>query len=206
MDFEGARRYCEQTLEPALQSRDLFSYFLGQNLLGKVYLGMQDYPRAFSCFNEITRRVEGEGLLMDGIFYSLFHQGFCEYWLAQGNLRQARREATRLCELAMLPPERTYLAIGHQLLAKVAIAEQAWDEAQAQVSRALAIVEGAEVPLAAWRVYATAAELHRCKGHTVEVETYRRRGVEVIQALADSLDDNDLLRPSLLAHPLLTSS
>ncbi|HZC01695.1 MAG TPA: hypothetical protein VE844_10125 [Gammaproteobacteria bacterium] len=49
----------------------------------------------------------------------------------------------------MLPPERTYLAIGHQLLAKVAIAEQAWDEAQVQVSRALAIVEGAEVPLAA---------------------------------------------------------
>jgi hypothetical protein len=43
------------------------------------------------------------------------------------------------------------------------------------------------------------------KGHTVEVEAYRHRGAEVIQALADSLDDNDPLRPSLLAHPLLAS-
>jgi hypothetical protein len=164
---------------------------------------MQDHPRAFSCFNEITRRVEGEGLLMDRIFYPLFYQGFCEYWLAQGDLRQARREATRLCELAILPPERTYLAIGHQLLAKVAIAEQRWDGAQSELARALEIIEVAEIPLAAWRVYATAADLHYRQGHTSEAEVYWHRGADVIHKLADSLEETDPLRHSLLAHPLL---
>ncbi len=204
-DFEGARAHGEAMLAMMAQEDDPIISTLSQLFLCKAYLGLRDYPRAFECLNEITRRVEGEGILLDCFSNLWFHWACCEYWQALGDLGQARREAAELCAKAAPPPERTFLALGHRLLAEIAIAEQAWDEAQAQVSRALAVVEGAEVPLAAWRVYATAAELHRCKGHTVEVEAYRRRGAEVIQALADSLGDNDLLRPSLLAHPLLTS-
>ncbi|MGH8568452.1 MAG: transcriptional regulator, partial [Gammaproteobacteria bacterium] len=178
LDFEGARSGCEQSVESALQAHDLSSYFLGQNLLAKANLGLQDYPRAFECFNEITRRVEDEGLLMESILHPLFHQGLCEYWLAQGDLGQAQREAALLCELAALPPERTYLAIGHSLLAQIALAERRWEEAQSQLARALEIVEGAEVPLAAWRVYATAAAFRQRQGRPSEAEGYRCRGAE----------------------------
>jgi len=203
LDFEGARSGCEQSVESALQEHDLFSYFLGQNLLAKANLGLQDYPRAFECFKEITRKIEDEGLLMDSFFHPPFHQGLCEYRLAQGDLGQAQREATRLCELAALPPERTYLAIGHSLHAQIAIAKRRWVEAQSQLARALEIVEGAEVPLAAWRVYATAAEFHQRQGRPSEAEGYRCRGAEVIDALLASLDEKDPLRQSLLGHPLL---
>ena len=49
---------------------------------------------------------------------------------------------------------RTYLALGKSALAKIALAEQQWEQAEAELSQALAVLEGAEAPLAAWRVYA----------------------------------------------------
>jgi hypothetical protein len=52
-------------------------------------------------------------------------------------LAQARREAELVCELAAGPGERTYLALGHRVLAEIAMAEKDWVEAEAAVSRSL---------------------------------------------------------------------
>jgi hypothetical protein len=142
---------------------------------------------------------------MDCFNYLWFDWVFSEYWLAQGDRGQAHAHATSLCQRAAAASERTFRAIGHRLRAEIALAEQAWEEAQAQVSQALAIIKGAEVPLAAWRVYATAAALHERRGHSTEAEAFRCRGAEVIHALTDSLDETDPLRQSLAVHPLLGS-
>ena len=58
---------------------------------------------------------------------------------------------------------------------------------------------GSALPLAAWRVHATAAKLCKRQGRQSEAEVFRQQSRAVIQQLADSLDASDPLRESLLS-------
>jgi hypothetical protein len=161
--------------------------------------------------------------IADWHMYLPLYQGFGDYWLAQGDLPQARRMATKLCETAALPPERTYLAFGHRLLAEIAIAERQWEQAEVEVARAMSAMNGPPtpsavwhaygiappecaspsaalaLPLAAWRIHATAAKLCELQGRRSEAEGFRQQSRAVIQLLADSLEASDPLRESLVA-------
>ena len=139
---------------------------------------------------------------MDSMFYPVFHQVQCEWALAQGDLAKARRYAEVLCRVAGMPPERTYLALGHRFLAEIAMKEHDWDEARSEIAAALKIVTVAEVPLAAWQVYATAVILAEARGHPAKASNYRTRAGHVLRLMANSLDGHDPLRAALAAIPI----
>ena len=113
---------------------------------------------------------------------------------------QALQEARWVCELAAQPGERTYLALGRRALAEAALAEGHWAEAEAELARALAALEGGEVPLAEWRVYATAARLHERRGRRQDAGAARAHSRAVLIRLAQSLDEDTPLRQHLLSH------
>ncbi|BBA33439.1 hypothetical protein sS8_1479 [Methylocaldum marinum] len=94
----------------------------------------------------------------------MLYESLGEYWLTMGKPVQARTEAQRLIEVAVQPGDRHFLALGHRLLARIAMAEGDWYEAESQVSLALAIIEGIFIPMAAWRIYAAAADLKEGQG------------------------------------------
>ena len=48
--------------------------------------------------------------------------------------------------------------------AAIALAQGQWSAAAAELSQALSVLGEGEAPLAAWRVYATAAQLHQAQG------------------------------------------
>jgi tetratricopeptide (TPR) repeat protein len=200
LDFAGARKCCEEALDPAVEENPV-NFFFGRNLLAKANLGLGNYPAAIQQLNEITRRIE-DGVRMETVFNPLFYHTFCEYWLAVGDLARAREMATRLYELAALPPELTYLALAHRLLAKIAIDEGNLQEARKQLLHAISIIEKAELPLAAWRVYATAAEFHETAGEMDQAVEFRCRCEKVIHLLAETFDQDDPLRSSLLSAAL----
>jgi hypothetical protein len=104
-----------------------------------------------------------------------------------------------LYEFTSPPQERTYLALSHRLLAKIADAEGKPDDAKLHLSRAVAIVEHAKLPLAAWRVYMMEAHLHERAGEMATAVEFRNRSKQVITALFENLDHDDPLRASLLA-------
>ncbi|MCI0598379.1 MAG: AAA family ATPase [Beijerinckiaceae bacterium] len=197
LDFKGARQRCEAALDPEVEENPV-NFFLGRNLLAKANLGLGDYPSAQRQFQEITRRIEVDGVIMETVFYPLFYHSRCEYALAVGDLAQARKEAARLYGVAKLPPERTYLALSHRLFAKIAMAEGGLEEARTQLSRAVSIVEQTELPLAAWRVYATAAEFHESVAELEKAARFMCRCEKVISSLANSFDREDALRSSLI--------
>jgi hypothetical protein len=169
------------------------------------------------------RLVASERGLTDWQLCLPLYQGLSQYWLAQGDLTQAREMGTKLCAIAAPPPERTYLALGHRLLAEIAMADTRLDQAEAEIALALATMMGAQapitewhlyvitppgcsspgassaLPLAAWRVYATAAKLCERQGRPSEAEAFRQQSRAVIHQLADSLDASDPLRESLIA-------
>jgi len=69
------------------------------------------------------------------------------------------------------------------------------------VDKAVAAMEGFEVPLAAWRVHASAAELERRLGNQRAAGRHRSLGRSTVLALANSLVDYERLRQTFLAAP-----
>jgi hypothetical protein len=64
-------------------------------------------------------------------------------------------------------------------------------------------MEGFEVPLAAWRVHGTAAELYERTGHSESATRQRELGRATILRLAHSLPPEDPLRRTFLSAPLV---
>jgi DNA-binding winged helix-turn-helix (wHTH) protein len=199
-DFEVAREMCEQAHGQALAIGHPYTESLSLILLGLARLGLGEREEAFRRFSEVSTRLGRERSLMDWVLRILLHEGLSRYWLAQGELAPARREAEALRELAAQPGERTYLALAHRTLAEIAMAASQFDEAENEVSRALAAIESAEAPLAEWRVRATAAHLYEQLGRASEADDHQRRSAETLNRLAGSLSEADRLRQSLLVN------
>jgi tetratricopeptide (TPR) repeat protein len=200
-DFEAAREMCQRAHEQALKIGHPYTESLSLILLGMARLGLGQREAAFRCFGEVAARLDRERVLMDWILRLLLHDGLSRYWLAQGELAQARREAEALRELAAPPGERSYLALAHRTLAEIAMAAGRWDEAENEVSRALAALEGKDAPSAEWRVCATAAQLYEQLGHVAEATRHWRRSADALDRLAESLGEDDQLRESLNTDP-----
>jgi DNA-binding winged helix-turn-helix (wHTH) protein/tetratricopeptide (TPR) repeat protein len=208
-DFEGSRELCEQAHEVAREIGHPYTESLSLILLGLSLLWLGRHKASFQCFSEVAERLDRERSLMDWILRLPLHYGLSRYWLAQGQPSQARREAERVCELAALPGERTYLALGLQTLAEVAMVEQSsgtasgpnFREAESSITKALAAIDGADAPLAQWRVCLTAAQLYERLGRAADAAHYWKRSAETLRQLDASLDSDDSLRDSLLADP-----
>jgi hypothetical protein len=204
------------------ERRNQYACSYGLIVLGRARLGLQDHRRAHECLSKAMLLVEGEPGITDWQLCLPLYQGLGEYWLAQGDLTQARGMGAKLCAIAAPPPECTYLALGHRLLAEIAMADARLDQAEAEIAHALAAMMGAQapitewhgyaiappgcsspsagsaVPLAAWRVHATAAKLCERQGRPSEAEAFRQQSRAEIQQLVDSLDASDPLRESLI--------
>jgi len=200
-DFEAAGEMCEQAYEQALEIGHPYTESLSLILLGTARMGQGRRNAAFRCFSEVAARLDSERILMDWILRLPLHDGLSRYWLAQGELTRARSEAEALRELAAPPGERTYLALAQRTLAEIAMAAGQWDEAENEVSRALAALEGTEAPLAEWRVCATTAQLYEQLGRVAEAARHWRRSADALDRLAESLDEDDRLRKSLNTDP-----
>jgi DNA-binding winged helix-turn-helix (wHTH) protein len=196
-DFEQARALCEPLILHTLGGQ--FDLYLGLIRLGMAHLGRRDLDSAYDCFRAVTDRLD-RGDRMDWIWYMHLHNGLAEYWLARGDLAGARREAEKTRTLAEQSGERTYGALGRRLLAEVAIARRDWDRAETELSGALGLLEGDELPLARWRLDATAARLHQKRRRPAAAKRCRGHSRAVLHRLADSLDADDPLRQHMLSH------
>lgn len=75
--------------------------------------------------------------------------------------------------------------------------------ADESLSNAFALLNNARAPIAAWRVYVTAANLAGRKGEQVAAEEYLKTAYNIIACLGDSYQAGHPLRePLLRARPL----
>src|SRR5215510_12832303 len=137
---------------------------------------------------------------MDRIFFLALHNGLSRYWFEQGEIARARHEAEQLWGLAAQSGERTYMALGRQTLAEIALAEQDYAKAEAELSHAINAIKDSDTPLAEWRVWQTAARLHATSGRQAEADRDWARSLAILNRLADSLGQDEPLRQMLLAH------
>src|SRR5262245_2055208 len=138
--------------------------------------------------------------LMRTILRMPLRLGLGQYWLARRRLGRARQELQELCRLAATSSERTYLALGRQALAEAALGQGDVPAAERELSEALHAVHGYEVPLAEWRVCATAARTELARGRRAKADAYWRRSAAILDRLAASLRDDADLHRSFLAQ------
>src|SRR5216683_3122913 len=150
-----------------------------------------------------TARIEMDGrpVIHDWYCRMLLEQALTDAWLGKGDLKQARAEAQRFVAATLTTAERTWQALAWEASARVAMAEGDRGHARTCVDRAVAAMEGFEVPLAAWRVHASAAELERRLGNQRAAGRHRSLGRSTVLALANSLVDYERLRETFLAAP-----
>lgn len=194
-DFDSARVICEQDLELSRSLDYAAGRLLSLVFLGAALLGLRRYQEAYRTLREARAQAESNGARVDWYLRMPLSQAFSTYFLAKGDLVQARRQAERTCELAAQPGERTWLAFGHLTLAHAAGDAAAAHE---QLKQALALVSKGDVPVAEWQVCAQAWQLAPYAALTAEASFWRDRSAVVLRQLAASLDELPALKQKLL--------
>jgi tetratricopeptide (TPR) repeat protein len=197
MDFGGACQLCEGVDDATLEENP-FAFFFHRAVLAKAFVGLNDPQGALKQFEDVQRRVDADGTGLDFTIYTQLYHCFGEYCLLVGDVAQARTRAEQLREYAAPAPDRNHLALAYGLLARIALAAGNVQEARTQLDLALATLGNADLPLAAWRVFLTAAELSERFGEATRASEYHRRFEDVMQTLAQNFGAEDRLRASLL--------
>ena len=198
LDFAEARKRCEEIRNLSFETSP-WLYFFHQTVLAKACLGMQDYPAAWGHLGDLIQKTEVDGHDLDSMFSPHFFNTLCEYFLETGALVQAQERAAQFYDFTVRAPDLNYLALAHRVQAEIAFGSGNLAEAQHHLSSAIEIVESADLPLAAWRVYLTASALYGSSGDVDKAALYRRRCEAGIETLAGNLDDDDPLRSRFLA-------
>jgi hypothetical protein len=113
-------------------------------------------------------------------------------------------DAQRFLDVALTTADRTWHALAWEANARVAKAELDLTLAKECLAKALLTMEGFEVPLAEWRVHASAAEVFARSGDSEASERHRRLSRETILKIANSLPEDHSLRRAFLAAPAVS--
>lgn len=197
MDFDGARALCEGVDDDIL-AENQFAYFFQRAVLAKAFVGLGEPQRARKQFDDVQRRMAEDGIPLDFTIFTQLYHCLSEHCLQIGEIDQARRWAIELRDYAAPAPDRNHLALAYGLLARIAFAAGDRGEARAQLSRALSIVDNADFPLAAWRVYRGAVEILLNIGEADEAARCQNRFATVLRTLAQNFEPSDRLHHSLL--------
>jgi DNA-binding winged helix-turn-helix (wHTH) protein/tetratricopeptide (TPR) repeat protein len=171
---------------------------------GNAEIGLGNYERARDNLATAKRDMERSPVILDWYWRLPLEWGFTELSLATGNLAQARADAERFIEATLVTAERTWQALAWEANARVAQKLRDQNRAGDCIAKALLITSRYDVPLAAWRVHTTAADLFAASGNRELSEQHRQRSRETIFKLADSLPRDHLLRAAFLAAPAVS--
>ena len=211
MDFEGALKLCESSFphpeNSVLSAGADSSSALPEEaricliLRGSAQLALGNFDLALEQLLTARNAMDQQMVIIDWYWRMPLEAGLTELWLAKGDLKQARTEAQRFLEVTLATAERTWQALAWEANARVAMAQLDLDRARDCITKALSTMEGFEVPLADWRVHATAAELCRGSEKSGSVQHHRELSHATICKLADSLTAEEPLRKIFLSAP-----
>jgi tetratricopeptide (TPR) repeat protein len=210
-DFAGVLAICESAVplirDPALRlasgSPPPFPWPFRQSLVlrGSAEVALGRYDRAREYLFAARDEMDRQKTAYDWYWRIPLEFALTELWLAERNLAQARSQAERFLSVTLATAERTWQALAWEANARVAMAELDSNRAQECITQGLSAMEGFEVPLAAWRVHATAFELYRNSGGRELAEHHLELSRETIMKLANSLPAEEQLRQIFLSAP-----
>ncbi|HME71203.1 MAG TPA: hypothetical protein VKM54_15230 [Myxococcota bacterium] len=169
-------------------------------MAGSAETALGNYEGALEQLVAAQDDMERQIMIADWIWCMWLESGLTDLWLAKGDLAQAETQAKRFLNVTLSTAERTCQALAWEANARVAAATDLM-RAKDCITAALSTMEGFEVPLAAWRVHATAAELCERMGDRDLAQHQRTLSRARILELAHSLIGEETLRKTFLSAP-----
>ncbi len=172
-------------------------------LVGSAETALGNYESALEHL--LTARVEMDRrtAVLDWYWRMRLDSALTELWLAKGDLSQARTQAERFLDATLATAEHTWQTLAWEANARVALAELDLTRAQECIAKGLSTMEGFEVPLAAWRLHATAAELYQRMNRRAAAKKHRELSRATMMKLANSLPSEEPLRQTFLSAPAI---
>ena len=192
-EYGTAARRAEDALGPMIEANP-FTFFVGRNLLARAYVRMGNLPAAQQHLDAMERRMEVDHVPMESLVIPQYLLTCCDYWIAIGDLDRAHSSASRFYEVTSAAPNWPFLALCHEVLARIAMLKHEIQAARDHLSAAISIVRHARLPQAAWRVYREAAAFYESRGHAKKAARWQDRSRQVVASLEESLDPGDPLR------------
>jgi tetratricopeptide (TPR) repeat protein len=211
LDFKGVLAICESALSAAQDSaiRPAPGGPVGfprqvRNALicsASASTALGDYARALEGFSMVRAEMDRQSVFFDWYWRMPLAAGVTELWLAKGDRVRAQLEAERFLDLALSTAERTWQGLAWETSARVALAVRDYARARDCIGKSLSTVQGFEVPLAAWRVHATAAHIEEASGNLESARSHRDISRVTVLRLANSLPGREPLRAIFLSAP-----
>jgi DNA-binding winged helix-turn-helix (wHTH) protein/tetratricopeptide (TPR) repeat protein len=211
MDFKGVLAICESALSLTRNSelrlapgwpigfpRQVRNALIC-SALASAALG--DYARALQDFSLVSTEMDRQTVFFDWYWRMPIAAGMTELWLATGDRSRAQLEAGRFLEISLATADRHWQGLAWEVNSRVALENRDLRRARDCIAKALATVQGFEVPLAAWRVHATAARIDEESGNHAAASAHREVSRITILRLANSLSEQEPLRESFLSAP-----
>jgi len=215
MDFAGVLALCNSALPSAGDAGSVpapdytapyrFGLWKRLFLMGSAETALGDYESALEHLLAARADMERPGPTCTWYWRMPIENALTELWLAKGDLAQARPQAERSLAIALASAEHMWQALAWELNVRVAMAGLDVPRARDCIAKALSAMEGFEVPLAAWRVHATASDLYRNAGDRDLAERHLALSRETIMKLANSLPAEEPLRQTFLSSPMVRS-
>lgn len=199
--FEASREIAAECCAAADRLAFPFGQLLSPIVLGHAWLGLEQTEPAYECFNGVVKMLKHSRPLQDWVLRMPLTYGLGRCWLRWREPMRASAAARELCAIAALPGERTYLALGHLVMAETAVAEKNWQQARCAIAHASHTLARISAPLAEWRVSACMARIHEQSDQWQEAGACWHHSAQVLGRLAASLNAVPDLRRALLDHP-----
>ena len=213
MDFAGALTICSSTLslikDPApdaaadYQTPNPVVIRMCLSLTGLAETALGNYETALEHLLAAQAIMDRSQVEFAWVWRMPLESALTELWLAKGDLNQARPQAESFLKVALATAEHTWQALAWETNARVAMAELNLTKAQDCIAKGLSVMEGFEVPLASWRVHATAFALYQNSGNRDLAERHLALSRETVMKLANSLPTEQPLRQTYLSAPVI---
>ncbi|HEY4368677.1 MAG TPA: AAA family ATPase [Steroidobacteraceae bacterium] len=214
LDFRGALVICEQALplerdrapHVAPDSAPAYPIVFRMALIctGTAAVALGDFDRALEDLSTARSDMGRQTAISDWYWSMPLASGMTELWLAKGDRVRARLEAERFLDMALATAEPTWQGLAWEVNARLALVNRDHARARDCIATAVSTVQSFEVPLAAWRVHATAADIAEQLGNEQGAHSHRELSRIAIQRLASSLSENEPLRMIFLSAPVVT--
>ena len=204
MDFAGVLAICDSVLPMmGTPERTPWRRFC-LVLAGSAEAASGSEQRALDHLSILSHEMNRQPVIHDWYSRMLLESALTELSLVKGDLAEARRQADQFLSGTLATAERTWQALAWEASARVAVASLDWERAHECIGNALAVMEGFETPLAAWRVHATAADLAGQAADAKRVTCHRQLSQATILGLANSLPSDHHLRTTFVSSPLIS--
>jgi DNA-binding winged helix-turn-helix (wHTH) protein len=198
-DFEGVRELSKFIMSSEAEQAVGEPIAIAMLASGYTELYRGKYPKALQCFAQIRNRETTAGFFLHWHWRMHARLGLSETWLQSGDIANARLEVDDFLNSALSMAEPNMQILAWEMKARVAIADRDRARALECIESALAILDKFDAPVVAWRVHATAWDLFGHEGENERAERHRARARELIMGIADSFEQGEPLRESLLA-------